>query len=175
MLSQDKDIIAGSYPKKTIKWENIRTAILNYPDIAVEDLVKVGSAVPIVPLSTSDSNSLLEPVEVAGLPTGLMLIKKNVFETLLKVIPDDSYPPEGVSGEFNFDKYKDIFQFFKVCTIKEDNTNIFYGEDFYFCKICRDAGFSLWLAPWVECSHTGTYVYHGSLAHISHYAGAAVN
>lgn len=173
MLSQDKEIIGGSYPRKKIKWENIRTAILNHPDISVEDLIKVGSAVPILPLETNDGLSLTEPVKIAGLPTGLMMIKREVFEQLIDIIPDESYPPE--NDVVPNTKYPRIHQFFKVTTIVENGVPAFYGEDFFFSKICMDAGFDLWLAPWVEGTHTGSYTFRGSLGHISYYADSAVN
>ena len=39
----------------------------------------------------------------------------------------------------------------------------YLSEDYAFCRWLRDAGGKVWLAPWIQLEHTGTFVFGGSL------------
>ena len=41
------------------------------------------------------------------------------------------------------------------------------SDDYAFCQRVRDAGFRIWLAPWVRTTHSGPAVFHGSLADVA--------
>jgi hypothetical protein len=46
-------------------------------------------------------------------------------------------------------------------------SNNFISEDYMFCKRVRDAGMKIWLCPWMQLTHTGSYTFSTSLQHIS--------
>ena len=52
---------------------------------------------------------------------------------------------------------KNIDTFFR----QEDNT--YHGEDFYFCKLCTDAGFKIYALIDEYIVHHGDYGYRGRL------------
>jgi hypothetical protein len=37
------------------------------------------------------------------------------------------------------------------------------SDDYAFCRRARDAGFRIWLAPWVRTTHSGPAIFQGSL------------
>ena len=46
-------------------------------------------------------------------------------------------------------------------------SNNFISEDYMFCKRVRDAGMKIWLCPWMQLTHSGSYTFATSLPHIS--------
>lgn len=40
----------------------------------------------------------------------------------------------------------------------------YLSEDYTFCQLLRRAGGKVWLCPWMQLDHTGSYVFGGSLA-----------
>lgn len=51
--------------------------------------------------------------------------------------------------------------------IMKSYSNNFISEDYMFCKRVRDAGMKIWLCPWMQLTHTGSYTFTTSLPHIS--------
>jgi hypothetical protein len=44
--------------------------------------------------------------------------------------------------------------------------NRYLSEDYYFCKKWRDLGGEIWLFPWAQTTHYGTYGFQGSVGHL---------
>lgn len=40
----------------------------------------------------------------------------------------------------------------------------YLSEDYNFCQLCRKMGKRVWLLPWIQLTHTGSYVWGGSVA-----------
>jgi hypothetical protein len=59
-------------------------------------------------------------------------------------------------------KKKYIKEFYAV-SIDADSGNRLLSEDYHFCKLARTHGYKIWVAPWVHLSHTGTYIFDGTL------------
>ena len=51
----------------------------------------------------------------------------------------------------------------KLTEITKNASMRYLSEDYKFCQDVRKAGMKVWLAPWVELEHTGSYVFGGSL------------
>ena len=160
MIEADKDIICGIYPKKEINWQTVRNAINNgVPD----DQLKNHTGVFVANLVNYQENQRVavnEPVEIWNGGTGMMLIKREVFEKLADKVP-----------EYNNDMYvavdterkpKVIKEFFAT-SIDKTSGNRLLSEDYHFCKIAREIGIKIWAAPWVNLKHNGTYNFEGIL------------
>ena len=93
MIALDKDIIGGIYPKKTFNWDIIKQTIINNPDIAPEEIEKIGGSFPAFSVvnQESDTFDVGELVEVEGIGTGLMMIRRNVFESFMENYPEYKY------------------------------------------------------------------------------------
>jgi len=49
----------------------------------------------------------------------------------------------------------------------------YLSEDYMFCQWARNIGMKVWLCPWMQLQHTGTYVYSGSLMDLAQIGVAA--
>lgn len=80
------------------------------------------------------------------IPAGFMLIKRNVIEKMREFHADLKFCPKVINDQM-FPGYA-LF-----------NTDVwegeFWGEDFYFCRKAREAGFDIWVDPLVEFDHAG--------------------
>lgn len=158
MLEADKDIICGIYPKKEINWQTVRKAM----DAGVPDAeLKFYTGAFVVNLKDYKPEVTVpinEPVEIWNGGTGFMLIKREVLEAMAVLLP--TYL-NNVLDLQNPSNGENIVEFF--ATMIEPETNLLLSEDYYFCRKAREAGFSVWAAPWAELSHIGTYAFEGKL------------
>lgn len=148
MLKADKDVIAGIYPKKIINWQRIESAVkagvpTNELQFHAGDLV-----VSLVDHEMEKEVKLHEPAEVFGAGTGFMLIKRSVLEGLKDKV--DTYLDSDGRALYEY------FFLVKDQVLKQQLT-----EDYAFCRLCRENGFKIYVAPWVRLSHTGSYIFSG--------------
>lgn len=150
MLSENKSFLCGLYPKKHINWDQVYAAAqqntpAEYLKIAASEYVfnPVDKNCTI----TSDEQNLIS-VQNAG--TGFMLLTKDVFSKLKPCVP--SY--KGVFAN----EGETVYDFFGlgICP----NTNELLSEDYNFCRLWRQLGEEIFIAPWALCKHVGRYV-HG--------------
>jgi len=52
-------------------------------------------------------------------------------------------------------------------------SNRYLSEDYMFCQWARKIGLKVWLAPWIQLQHVGSYVFGGSLADLAAVGAAA--
>jgi len=99
-----------------------------------------------------------EPIEIYNGGTGFMLIKRQVFEQLKDKV---GYYTNNVTDLANSLQAERIYEYFT--TAIDDETGVLLSEDYYFCKLARKNGISVWAAPWVSLAHVGTYCFEGQL------------
>jgi hypothetical protein len=159
MVDADKDIICGIYPKKEINWVEVEAAIKRgVPPNQLQN--HTGAFVlNLANGETSKTGSINEPIEIANGGTGFMLIKRKVFEDLANKVP--SYTNDMYHAVDTVRQVKVIKEFF--ATSIDEESNRLLSEDYHFCKISRQAGFTVWCAPWASFSHTGSYNFSGQL------------
>jgi hypothetical protein len=49
----------------------------------------------------------------------------------------------------------------------------YLSEDYMFCQWARNIGLKVWLCPWIQLQHVGTYIFGGSLADLAAVGAAA--
>lgn len=54
----------------------------------------------------------------------------------------------------------------------KEYSNRYLSEDYMFCYNVQRMGMKVWLCPWMELRHVGSYIFGGSLAHLA-YVGAS--
>jgi hypothetical protein len=168
MLALDKDIIGAPYPKKCIKWDNIKKAITNNPDITAGELEMLGGDIVFNPVAGTQSFSVTEPLEVLEIGTGMMMIRRDVFEKFKIAYPQYEYTPDHV-GTAHFGGDRKIHSYFNVEI--DEGSNRVLSEDYHFCQQCRKTGIQVWMAPWMRTTHTGSYQFQGNLPAIANYLG----
>jgi hypothetical protein len=109
-----------------------------------------------------------EPLEVMEIGTGYMLIKRDVFMKWAEAYPHKKYRPDHV-GQKNFDGSRYIHAYFD--TEIDPDSERYLSEDYAFCQWYRKIGGHIWLCPWVQTQHVGTYAFTGNMAKIADLTG----
>ena len=113
------------------------------------------------PRNNTTSIRLDEPAQIEEGGTGFMMIRRSAFEKFRNAFPEKNYKPDHVRTA-NFDGSREITAFFD-CVI-DPETKRYLSEDYFFCKKMWECGGQVWLAPWIQLNHTGSYTFGGSLA-----------
>ena len=158
MIEKDKDVISIPYPLKTLRWdkaydymkegkiknaEDIRKSLHTYPmRVAKDDGIKVKDGV----------------IEVTHRPTGCMLIKREVFNKMIKAYPDKGIVQKTViNGEYI--TKPNMWNFFD--TIHDPVEKTYLGEDFSFCKLWKEIGGKCHAYIMDSIVHVGEHGYDG--------------
>jgi hypothetical protein len=156
-VAAGKDVIAGTYPRKKIYWNNVRMALQVDPDAPDEMLEHAATRFSFKPVGEFPREIGGTPIECEHVTTGFMCIKREVIEKLIRGSEYLEYNVPDAKTDVRLVRYK-IFD-----TGISPSTNELLGEDYWFCERAREAGFKVWLQPDVQLTHTGTYVFRGSL------------
>ncbi len=58
-------------------------------------------------------------------------------------------------------------------TVLRQYSKRYLSEDYMFCQWVRNMGLKVWLCPWMQLNHTGSYTFGGSLAALASVGAAA--
>ena len=130
MLDQDKEFIGGCYPARDSA--NETKTFLFRPEL------------------TEDKKFIQDKhlLKMQYIPAGFMLLSRSAIQKMrdkhkhLHYIPRSNLvnnPPEGYCF-FNTEVYEGEF----------------WGEDFVFCRLAREAGIDIWVDPLIQFEHAGT-------------------
>jgi hypothetical protein len=154
MVESGKDLIGAPYPMKSINWENVRKAAL----AGKENLEIYSGLFAINFLDEEQTFKANEPFKVKDIGTGMMFIRRNVFEKLREVC--DTYKFNTIGDTIPFGE--EIVEYFKTIITPEPE-KVLLSEDYAFCHMWRELGGDVWAAPWVRISHAGEYNFTGML------------
>jgi hypothetical protein len=153
MIEEDVEIIGAPVPMKGINWERVREAALS----GQKDL---SSFTSIYNTRINDPKEIEkfkensnQKIEVDHVGTGLVLIKREVFETLKEYVP--SYR-NGQGALYSIQQGESVYDFWRLEINEYANM---LSEDYTFCKMWRDLGNKVYLAPYVKTTHVGTYIF----------------
>ena len=167
----DKDIVCGPYPKKTISWEKIKVAVdKGFADENPQKLSNYVGDYVFNPANGVNEIPLDKPVEVLEGGTGFMMIQRKTFGKFAESYPELKYTPDHVRSA-NFDGSRQIMCYFDA--LIDDDSNRYLSEDYMFCQWSRKIGLKVWMCPWMNMSHTGSYVFGGSLIDLAQIGAAA--
>lgn len=156
LLSADKDIVCGVYPKKEVDWANVSRAARN----GQEELKDFGGAYVINFVGEHDDKEVPAGgvFEVRHGGTGFMLIKREVFEQLKDKVP---YYRMSTVKDQDGNFIKPLTAEYFATSI--DETGALLSEDYHFCDLWRKHGGKIYANPFIHLEHVGTYVYTGNL------------
>lgn len=105
-----------------------------------------------------------QPIELTRVGTGLMLIRRDVIAALVQRHPDLRYTADALDRESGLagEHLTALFQ-----PMIDPDTGHLLSDDYAFCRRVRDAGYRIWLAPWMRTSHTGPARFAGALADLA--------
>ena len=165
------DILCGPYPKKTISWEKIKMAVdKGFADENPQRLANYVGDYVFNPAEGQSEIALDAPVEVLEGGTGFMMIKRETFEKYAEAYPELKYVPDHIRSE-HFDGTREIMCYFDA--LIDPKSKRYLSEDYMFCQWARAAGLKVWMCPWMNMSHTGSYVFRGSLIDLANIGAAA--
>lgn len=171
MQGDDRLAVVGApCPKRRINWPLVASAAakgLAQGDPAA--LEKYSGIFALDPLDPQASFRVDEPLELARVGTGLMVIRRDVIETLCARHPELRYVADAFDRESGLasDHLTSLFQ-----PMIDPESGHLMSDDYAFCRRARDAGFSLWLAPWMRTTHTGPARFAGTLADLAQLSAA---
>jgi hypothetical protein len=132
LVLADKDIVGGIYPKKSLPIQYVVNKVAD----------------------GKQSGDFLR--EVANIGTGFMLIKRGVFDRIIREKPDLHY-----MDQIGLDKKFDPFKYLFFDMTIDSNTRELLSEDYHFCKMWRDMGGEIWADLSIKLDHSGYYKFQG--------------
>jgi|TARA_R100000458_G_C8274937_1_gene249930 hypothetical protein len=159
MIETNKDIISIPYPLKTFLWDK---AFEKFKQGKVKTPRELSHAMNTYPLKVEDNSNINVSkegvMEVTHSPTGCMLIKRSVFDKLIKSYPD-LYINQHTVINGKMVKRPNFWNFFDC--VHDPITKTYLGEDFGFCKLWKDIGGKCHAFIFDEITHVGEHQYTG--------------
>lgn len=159
LLLSDYDVAAGVYPLKVEIWpaegvpagvgrDDFVNAHARYP-------VNTGRVEDDVVRSAIDENGF---IRVREAPTGLMCVKRRVFEAMRERYPQLRYTPDNLAAVDKGLHYR----FFDVSV--DPATNRYLSEDYTFCRRWEEMGGAVHIDALSNLTHQGYKTYTGDFA-----------
>ena len=174
LLVSDKDIIGGVYPLKKYHWHLLQQT---KDENKIRDLLELKKQNTIFDNMTDeefikkrlvkynwnflDENIKVEDsmTEVYHIPTGFMMIKRNVIEKMVKEYPETKYT-DNMTYLKTEEEAKWTYALFDCAISKTNNT--YLSEDWLFCERWRNIGGQVFAHVGIDLDHTGTETFKGS-------------
>lgn len=166
MQGDDRLAVVGApCPKRRVNWSLVASAAakgLGRDDAAA--LEKYSGVFALDPLDPHASFRVDEPLELARVGTGLMAVRRDVIEGLCARHPELRYAADALDKDSGLagDMLTALFQ-----PLIDPDTGHLLSDDYAFCSRVRDAGYRIWLAPWMRTTHTGPARFAGTLADLA--------
>jgi FkbM family methyltransferase len=162
LLALDKDIAALPYTAKGIEWWKVVEAVKK--GVTDPKLLERCCGRPIINAEMPTTFNVTDAVRFPQLGTGVLLIKRKVFE---KMAEDPERKYKLMNGEKDsIGGIRDYaYDFFQIGINKR--TRYYDSEDYRFCLDANELGFETWLWPLAVTSHTGTMTYWLDIPYMS--------
>lgn len=177
LMLRPEGVIGAPCVRKNLRLDRIATAIKkNGREYSIDDMQKLAGefVINFPPDAAPENINLGQILEVQDVGTGLMRIRREVFEQVEKAYPDQWYLP--MNGEEG--KRLPIYMYFQSAMDPETKKYNpggypdYISEDYYFCRLCRKIGIKVYLAPWIKTSHMGAYVFQGDMVAVAEAGGS---
>ncbi len=133
LMQHDVQVVGGAYPFKS---EDVR-----YP-VTVQTNGRLQAAF----------NTETKLIVARMVPTGLLRINRTVFNRLQTAEKIFKGRMADACSEWKYFQMGYLF----------DEGTVFWGEDTFFCRVCRDNGINIWLEPNLNLTHTGPKEWAGN-------------
>ncbi len=159
MLAFDKDLIAGAYPKKTINWDGVKRAV----KAGVEDISASGAdyAINLKFRNLEKRQVRFEygAIEVLDASTGFFMVKRNVFDRMIKQYPELHY-----NNDSNLDPKFNPYCYALFDTLIDPVDRRYLSEDYTFCRRFQQMGGEIWIDINTKLNHVGSFTYPGNVS-----------
>ncbi|MBN8845783.1 MAG: glycosyltransferase [Sphingomonadales bacterium] len=155
-------VLGAAYPRRIINWHNVARAVeAGLAKDNPADLARYAGDFALHFLHPGQSFKMTDLVELSRLGTAMMLIRREVLEGMRTALPDLVFRPDLLERQAHgVGEIEPAF----FCPLIEPESQALLSDDYAFCRRVRDAGYRIWLAPWVRTTHSGPMVFSGTLA-----------
>jgi len=158
VIEFNKEVVTCTYPVKGFYWQQLLDRIKennNIDEQTMRDYL-LQFNVNLYP-NTEFKNGFARVKESA---TGFMMIKREVFTTIMQKFPQLKYKPDLRTG---IENSQNAYDFFPVgCYKEKDGVTRYLSEDYYFCRLWEECGGEIWTDLSTPITHLGSTEYHGS-------------
>nr|WP_166946002.1 glycosyltransferase [Sphingopyxis panaciterrae] len=164
-------VVGAAYPRRMTNWRNVARAVET--GLAKDnpgELARFAGEFALQFLNPGQSFALTDLVELAHLGTAMMLIRRAVFEGMRDRYPDIAFRTDPAERQAHRIGEQAHAFFYPMI---EPETRSLLSDDYAFCRRVREAGFRIWLAPWVKVTHSGPAIFHGSLSDVAQLLAAS--
>ena len=165
LLCAEKDVVCGIYPRKHLYLEKIKKILDENPDAQPDEIEAKALGYNVNfdnPLNLQGEQGYF-PVQEAA--TGMMLVKREVFRTMMKKFPERKYESDQIVNGQNY-KSDNCYDLFAVGTyetsMRNGGTQIRYlSEDYYFSRLWQECGGEIWADLAMPLTHFGNRAFKG--------------
>jgi|TARA_R100000030_G_scaffold27824_1_gene20272 hypothetical protein len=160
LLCADKDVVCGIYPRKHIYIEKIKGILEKHPD---------ADAAEIEARALGYNVNFDNPEEIKGeggffrvneAATGMMLVKREVFTTMMKKFPERKYETDQIVNGLQY-RSDNCYDLFAVGPYKTQGQVRYLSEDYYFSRLWQECGGEIWADLAMPLTHFGNRAYKG--------------
>tara|TARA_R100001510_G_scaffold4295_1_gene3406 strand:+ start:2713 stop:3558 length:846 start_codon:yes stop_codon:yes gene_type:complete len=165
LIRADKDIVCGIYPRKCIHWNQVIDAVRNNPNITEDEVSYKALGYNLNfkdPKNIQLKGGYTEVMEAA---TGMMLIKRDVFNKMKKAYPERKYRSDQIvnGGKYRSDNCYDLFGVGKIDWDEEER---YLSEDYYFSRLWSKIGGKIYADVASPLVHQGNLHFKGHVGTI---------
>jgi hypothetical protein len=150
MIALDKPLVAGVYPQRALNVAAFHAASRRHDDPNTAFAAALSYPVDLVEPRTSIGDFH----QAVSAPTGLMLIKREVFEQMREAYPELYRDTAG--SYYAHHDLKRVLQCFEPLA---DDNGVALSEDISFCRRWRAIGGEIWAMFDHMIGHTGPYTF----------------
>ncbi len=162
LIRYDQEVCCGVYPRKVIHWDQVIKTVRENPLIDEKTLMSKSLGYN---LNFDDPNNVILNngfCEVKEAATGLMLIKRSVFEIMKNKFPQRKYRSDQLINQKNYSS-ENCYDFFAVGKIGPDQSERYLSEDYYFSNLWRECGGKIYADITQPLTHFGSISYNGNV------------
>ena len=160
LICADKDVVCGVYPRKHIHLEKIKGILEEDPEISLEDMEAKSLGYNVNfddPKNVSGEHGYFRVNEAA---TGMMLVKREVFTTMMKKFPERKYETDQIVNGLHY-RSDNCYDLFAVGPYMTAGQKRYLSEDYYISRLWQECGGEIWADLASPLTHFGNRAYRG--------------
>ena len=164
LIEKNEDMVCGVYPQKKLFWEKAVEACDNNPAIKIQPGLLMSSILRYnLNIDKKNKVEIINGfVSVDEAATGMLLIKRKVFDQMKQQYPDRKYPTKSTKIQMGYET-NNLYDFFSVGFYKhKDGEDRYLSEDYFFSRLWRDMGGKIYADVLSPLTHSGNMDFTGS-------------
>lgn len=157
LMNYDKPLVAGTYPKKHLNWQDIHKCFYTKPPESSKELLQITSEYTIYDKKENKRCKETNLLEVERVGTGFMMIKRDLIKKIAKKYKELMYIEGGKKG----------YGLFESAIINKEHLS----EDYAFCERVKSVDEKIYIDDTIELNHHGGNItFYGNYKNFIDYA-----